>query len=82
LPDASITITEDKSLVYGRVLVDDFPPYVDRWLKWRKNGVAIMPAAKYNETYIHPNMIRYDGSYASKKEVRAKMEWAFDRETD
>lgn len=79
VPHANVTITEDKSLVYGRVLVDDFPPYVESWLKWRKNGVAIMPHAKYNETYTHPNLIRYDGSAASKRIVKDKLAWAFDR---
>lgn len=30
-----VTITQDKGLVYGRVLVDDYPEYIERWLRWR-----------------------------------------------
>ena len=33
-----ITITMDKGLVYGKLLVDDWPDYVLRWLRWRKRG--------------------------------------------
>ena len=61
-PDDSITITGDKSLVYGKVLVDDFPGYMDRWLKWRPRGLGIMPVHHYNEGYSHPNVLRYDGT--------------------
>lgn len=62
LPDVDMTITRDKGLVYGRVLVDDFPPYIERWLTWRKNGIVIMPATETNTTFSHHQVIRYDGS--------------------
>ena len=61
LAGTPLTITEDKGLMYGKVLVDDYPPYVERWLKWRSNGLVIMPAHSYNEDFEHPNVIRYDG---------------------
>jgi len=57
-----ITITRDKGLVYGKILVDDWPEYIDRWLKWRPRGLVIMPANKANGDYKHPQVIRYDGS--------------------
>lgn len=57
-----ITLTEDKGLVYGRILVDDWPPYIEAWLAWRKNGTVIMPAHRWNVGYTHPQMIRYDGT--------------------
>jgi hypothetical protein len=50
-PDTDITITRDKGLVYGRVLVDDFPKYIERWLKWRPRGIVIMPASPENESF-------------------------------
>lgn len=56
-----ITITHDKGLVYGNVLVDDFPQYIEPWLKFRKRGLVIMPAHKYNEGFKHPNVVRYTG---------------------
>jgi FMN phosphatase YigB (HAD superfamily) len=60
-PEAKITITEDKSLFYGNVLVDDYPDYVLPWLK-RNNGIAIVPAYEYNKDCIHPSIVRWDGT--------------------
>ena len=80
---ANVTITSakepahHKGLVYGRVLVDDYPDFVEAWLEWRKHGVVIMPANKLNENYEHPNVVRYDGS--NIEEVRERLQWAFDR---
>ena len=62
LPDTDITITRDKGLVYGKILVDDFPDYIERWLQWRKRGLVIMPANNSNQSYKHPQVIRYDGA--------------------
>lgn len=70
--DVDISITRDKSLVYGRILVDDFPGYINRWLEWRKNGLVIMPANASNENYRHEQVIRYDGE--NLEEVRKAME--------
>lgn len=70
--DFDITITRDKALVYGKVLVDDFPPYIERWVKWRKNGQVIMPANSGNEGFVHPQVIRYDGD--NLDEVRYSLE--------
>jgi len=73
-PDTNITITRDKSLVYGRVLVDDWPPYITNWLKWRPRGLVIMPVNKFNADFTHNQVIRYDGkNYA---EVQERMEAA------
>ena len=62
LPGTDFTMTRDKGLIYGKVLVDDYPRYADRWLEWRKNGLVIMPANRINEGYSHKQVIRYDGS--------------------
>lgn len=51
--DVKITITEDKSIVYGRVLVDDYVPYVVGWLNARPRGLVIMVANPENEFHIH-----------------------------
>ena len=69
--EVDVTITRDKSLVYGKVLVDDYPGYVNGWLKWRKNGLVIMPANDSNKGYEHKQVIRYDGS--NLEEVREAM---------
>ena len=68
LKDATVTVTGEKSLVYGRVLFDDFPPYFTKWLQVRPRGLVICLAHPWNEGYAkggpqaHPNVLRYDGS--------------------
>jgi FMN phosphatase YigB (HAD superfamily) len=71
IPDAEITITEDKGLVYGTILVDDYPEYIKRWLEHRPRGLVIMPAHSWNKEYKHQNVIRYDGT--NLKEVKQAM---------
>ena len=61
VPDLLVTVTQDKGLVYGKVLVDDWPGYVSRWLEWRPRGLVIMPAHPWNEALEHPNVLRYTG---------------------
>lgn len=73
-----ITITRNKGMVYGKVLVDDYPSYIEEWLKWRPRGLVIMPAHKYNETFTHPNVIRYDGKNLDR--VQKCLQRAFTRE--
>lgn len=58
VPDAEITITHDKGLVYGKILYDDFPPYILRWLEWRPRGKVLMLDAPHNQDFGHPNVLR------------------------
>ncbi|MCB9525321.1 MAG: hypothetical protein H6702_18375 [Myxococcales bacterium] len=72
IPDAEVHITgarEGKGLVYGKVLFDDYPPYVESWLKWRPRGLAILPAHPWNADFQHPNAVRWDGSAAVRAEL-------------
>ena len=71
LPGVPVTITMDKGLVYGKVLVDDYPPYVERWLTWRPRGLVVLPAQPWNAGFTHKNAIRYDGH--NLEEVRAAL---------
>lgn len=73
-PNVVIHITEDKGIHYGRVLVDDYPEYILRWLEHRKRGLVIMPAQTYNRDFKHDNVIRYDGQ--NKDEVYAALKAA------
>lgn len=57
--NVQVTLTEDKGLVYGRVLVDDWPAYILRWLEWRKRGLVIMPDREWNQGFEHPQVVRY-----------------------
>jgi len=74
--DATIHITEDKSVHYGRVLVDDYPDYIESWLKYRQRGLVIMPAHDYNKGFSHPNVIRYTDNII---EVNNALMEAYDR---
>lgn len=63
LPDASITISQTKELVYGRVLVDDWPEYYEPWLQNRPKGIVIAVAHPHNDRPTKdPRIIRYDGT--------------------
>lgn len=72
--EVDITITRDKGKVYGKILVDDWPAYILKWLQWRPRGWVIMPASNSNVTFTHPQVIRYDGSKESYNRVRTIME--------
>lgn len=60
MPYADVHVTENKSLLYGKVLVDDWPPFGLDWLKHRPRGLVIMPAHHYNKDVDHPQIFRYD----------------------
>jgi len=72
--DVDITITRDKGLVYGKILVDDWPEYILKWLAWRPRGLVIMPAGSSNKDFTHPQVIRYDGGSESADAVSAELE--------
>lgn len=61
VPNAQIIISENKSLVYGKILVDDWPPYVEGWLKHRRRGLVILPDRPWNSGLEHPQVVRYKG---------------------
>jgi 5'-nucleotidase len=83
LPQAVVTVTGDKSLVYGRVLFDDYPPYFEAWLKKRTRGVVVCLAHPWNEDYASggpkckPNIIRYTDDMRT---LRGVLERAYERE--
>lgn len=69
---------KDKSNLYGRVLVDDYPQYMEGWLEHRPRGLGIMPAQPANEGFEHPNVIKYDGT--NIQEVARHLQSAYARE--
>jgi len=70
-PDLHITIGQKKSLVYGKVLVDDWPPYFLPWLEVRPRGLVIAVEQSWNCDVKHPNLVIYDGRNLA--EVRERM---------
>jgi 5'-nucleotidase len=79
IPGIPVTITDKKSMVYGRVLVDDWPPYFEKWLEAHPRGLVIVPAQSWNEGVGHPNVIRYTGE--NLQEVASRMQEACDRDS-
>jgi 5'-nucleotidase len=57
LPEADVTVTQDKSLVYGRVLIDDYPNHFLKWMEHRPRGIVVMPSQVWNKmTPKRPNL--------------------------
>lgn len=84
LPGRLVTLSSDKSLVYGRILVDDWPPYFEKWLQVRPRGLVICVAQPWNIAYDRGgyeeggNVLRYDG--ANREELRERIHAAFNRQ--
>lgn len=67
-------IASSKGLVYGKILVDDYPGFIKDWLKFRPRGLVIMPASNLNKNFKHKQVIRYTGK--NLKEVKRAMKLA------
>ncbi len=77
LSDAAVTISMDKSLVYGKVLVDDYEPYFSAWLEVRPRGQVVCVAHPWNAHVTDPRVFRYDGT--NREALRAVLRKAYDR---
>lgn len=77
VPGRPIHVVSDKSLSYGRVLVDDWPQYFLPWLAWRPRGLVVAPAHPWNEGVDHTNLIRFTGD--NLEQVRDRLQRSFDR---
>jgi 5'-nucleotidase len=76
IPDLPIILAEDKGLVYGKVLVDDWVPYITRWIDWRPRGLVIAVAQPWNvdvEQRFPQNVIRYTGSNFARVQERLQL---------
>lgn len=71
-------VGKTKKHYYGVFLCDDYPKYVLEWLQYRPRGVAIIPAQPYNLHFMHPRVVRYDGSNIDQ--VASILEQAYDRQ--
>lgn len=58
VPDLPVTVCHDKSLVYGRILFDDYPPFATAWLKHRPNGTVLMLDGPSNQGFSNPQVVR------------------------
>jgi len=73
LPNDDITVMRNKGLVYGRVLVDDYPPYARLWLRNRPRGLVIMPVHAGNIKFSHKRVVKYDGTNIEDVRFALKM---------
>jgi hypothetical protein len=80
VPNVSVTITEDKGLVYGKVLFDDWPPYIQRWLKWRPRGFVLMLEHPYNSGFEHPQVIRVLRDKSNFDIIKEQLQIAYERQ--
>lgn len=75
VPDLPVQLSEDKGLVYGKLLCDDWPEYIERWLAWRPRGLVVAVAQRWNvgiDKKFSKNVVRYDG--ANFAYVRERMQ--------
>jgi len=76
-----VTGTDDvvaKSLDYGKVLIDDHPPYVEAWLGRRPRGLAILPQNEFNVYFEHPRALYFDGT--NRAHIKAALEVVYRRQ--
>lgn len=58
LPYAHVTVSEDKSLMYGKILVDDYPKFTEPWLQRRPRGQVLLPNQPWNQEYERERVTR------------------------
>jgi hypothetical protein len=67
-PEVDVHVVSDKGLVYGVALYDDYPVYIEAWLRNRPRGLVVMPVNSRNRDFRHPNVIPYDGTNLAEVE--------------
>ncbi|KKM17262.1 hypothetical protein LCGC14_1677460 [marine sediment metagenome] len=80
VPGTPVTITENKGMVYGKVLFDDYPDYCEAWMKWRPRGLVIMPAYDHNKEFAenHSNQV-LRCTAADMDKIKDTISLAYDR---
>jgi 5'-nucleotidase len=71
VPGTPIILAQDKGLIYGKMLCDDWPPYFMRWLEWRPRGLVVSVEQPWNKGIKHPNVVIYNGENID--EVKERM---------
>jgi hypothetical protein len=72
LPGVIVNVVDDKRLIYGRVFVDDYWPFMQVWLENRPRGLGVV---NYTSD-LHPNLVSIlDG----EDEVRRRLVEAYQR---
>lgn len=56
-----VNLVRNKSQHYGKILVDDWPPYFMDWLTVRPRGWVIAVEAPWNKSVEHRRLVKYNG---------------------
>ena len=75
--NVDIHITSNKGMVYGKVLYDDYPEYMNQWIKNRPRGLGIMPSHSHNADFQHPNVLKSNAE--NIEQVKIALSIAFER---
>lgn len=57
-PGIDVTVTANKTIIYGKILVDDYQKFAEPWLKRRPRGYVIMPDQPWNQGFEHERVLR------------------------
>lgn len=79
LPEVDVTVTQDKSLVYGRVLVDDYPNHFLKWMDHRPRGIVLMPSQAWNKGTSKRLNLHTVASREDLETLRPVLEEAYER---
>jgi hypothetical protein len=82
-PDYTVSVTRGgKGLHYGRVLIDDWPGFMNEWLENRPRGLGIMPTNQHNRDFSHVQVVHYIPEVGKWKtpELEERLRLAFERE--
>lgn len=79
LPEADVTVTQDKGLVYGKILVDDYPNHFLRWMEHRPRGKVVMPVQPWNKDVGSRPNLHPVSSKADLEAITPMLKAAFER---
>lgn len=74
--EVGIHISTEKSMVYGKMLYDDYPQYMDSWLSKRPRGLGIMPVTDYNSYYSNAQVVNWNGQNIEEVVVALEKSYA------
>lgn len=79
-PEYGISVTRNgKGLHYGRVFVDDWPPFMEEWLAHRPRGLGLMPISPENKEFSHAQVLKYDPLNWRTAELEERLREAYNR---
>jgi hypothetical protein len=81
LPHAKVSVTEDKSYVFGHVLFDDWVPYVKAWLEEHPTGTVLMLDHSHNQGYSDARVLRINKEDPDINAIRAVLKATYEAAT-